>query len=101
MPRIKNRVALSTFDGRLIDGLEFCRWVYDLFDQTKEAPDGVAKLRLLSTKNEKRLLEELIPIARFVQLRYREGRRIKVKWHSGPQPFDAVLWSSGELVKHR
>jgi len=54
-----------------------------------------------TVKNEKRLIEELIPIARYVQARYREGRRIKVRWFSGSQPYDAILWSSGSLVKHR
>ena len=92
------RLGLSTFDTRLIDGLEFCRKVYDLFDQTRREPVGISKLRLRSTKNEKRLLEELIPIARFVQARYQEGRRIKVRWFSGSQPYDAILWSSGGLV---
>jgi len=94
------RVDLSTFDGQLLDGLEFCRKVYDLFDQTRRQAEGIAKLRLRSTKSEKRLLEELIPLARFVQARYREGRRIKVRWFSGSQPYDAILWSSGGLVKH-
>jgi len=92
---------LSTFDGQLLDGLDFCRKVYDLFDQVKAGPDGIEKLRLRPTKLEKRLVEELIPIARYVQARYREGRRIKVRWFCGSQPFDAVLWSSGDLVKHK
>jgi hypothetical protein len=96
----RQQLDLSTFDGQLMDGLEFCRKVYDLFDQVKSGPDGIAKLRLRPTKMEKRLIEELIPIARYVQARYREGRRIKVRWFSGSQPFDAVLWSSGDLVKH-
>lgn len=91
---------ISIFDDHLLDGLDFCRKVYDLFDQTQGAPDGVAKLRLRPTKNEKRLVEELIPIARYVQARYREGRRIKVRWLSGSQPYDAILWSSGGLVEH-
>jgi hypothetical protein len=91
---------LSTFDGQLLDGLEFCQRVYDLFDQTRRQPDGIAKLRLRPTKDEKRLLEELIPLARFLQARYREGRRIKVRWFSGSQPYDAILWSSGGLVTH-
>ncbi len=50
---------------------------------------------------EKKLVEELIPIARYVQARYREGRRLKVRWLSGSQPYDAVLWSSGLIVAHR
>ena len=97
----QQQLDLSTFDGQLLDGLDFCRKVYDLFDQVRDGPDGVAKLRLRPTKNEKRLIEELIPIARYVQARYREGRRIKVRWFSGSQPYDAILWSSGALVEHR
>src|SRR5713226_6039519 len=97
----KQQLDLSTFDAKLLDGLDFCRKVYDLFDQVESAPDGIAKLRLRSTKIEKRLTEELIPIARYVQARYREGRRIKVRWLSGSQPYDAVLLSSGGLVEHR
>jgi hypothetical protein len=100
MPK-RQHLDLSTFDGQLLDGLEFCRKVYDLFDQVQGGPDGVAKLRLRPTKCEKRLIEELIPITRYVQARYREGRRIKVRWFSGSQPYDAILWSSGGLVKHR
>lgn len=99
MPPSK-RLNLSTFDGQLLDGLDFCRKVYDFFDQVSRAPDGIAKLRLRPTKDEKRLIEELIPIARYVQARYQEGRRIKVRWFSGSQPYDAILWSSGGMVKH-
>ena len=98
--RKKQPLGLSTFDDQLLDGLDFCRKVYDLFDQVQNGPDGIAKLRLRSSKNEKRLVEELIPIARYVQARYREGRRIKVRWLSGSQPYDAILWSSGGLVEH-
>src|ERR1700688_1572901 len=97
----RRQLDLSTFDGQLLDGLEFCHKVCDLFDQLRDEPDGIAKLRLRPTKNEKRLIEELIPIARYVQVRYREGRRIKVRWFSGSQPYDAILWSSGALVEHR
>ena len=97
----KQQLDLSVFDARLLDGLDFCRKVYDLFDQVRGAHDGIAKLRLRPTKIEKRLIEELIPIARYEQARYREGRRIKVRWVGGSQPYDAILWSSGSLVEHR
>lgn len=92
---------LSTFDGQLLDGLDFCRKVYDLFDQVMREPGGIAKIRLRQTKTVKRLVEELIPVASYVQARYRVGRRIKVRWFSGSQPYDAILWSSGSLVKKR
>lgn len=91
---------LSAFDGILIDGLVFCGMVYDLFEFVRNAPDGIARLRSRKTKLEKKLIEELIPLARYIQARYREGRRIKVRWLSGSQPYDAILWSSGGLVTH-
>lgn len=95
----RRQLDLSTFDGRLLDGLNFCRKVYDLFEQRSQEPDGIGKLRLRPTKNEKRLIEELIPLAHYVQARYREGRRIKVRWFSGSQPYDAILLSVGTLVE--
>jgi hypothetical protein len=94
------RVDLSTFDGQLLDGLDFCREVYDLFDHIQKQPDGVARLRKRAGV-EKKLIEELIPIARYVQARYREGRRLKVRWLSGSQSYDAELWSWGALVTHK
>ena len=97
----RQQLELSIFDGQLLDGLDFCRKVYDLFDQVMGEPDGIAKLRLRQTKTEKRLIEELIPVASYVQARYRVGRRIKVRWFSGSQPYDAILWSSGSLVEQR
>src|SRR5690606_10430595 len=92
--------TLSTFDGRLMDGLRFCGRVYDLLDQTRREADGITRLRLRTTTLDKRLIEELIPLARFVQSRYREGRRITVRWFAGSQPFDAVLCVEGDLVTH-
>jgi hypothetical protein len=95
----KKKLDLSTFDGRLLDGLNFCRQVYELFNQTRAGADGIANLRLRPTKMEKRLIEELIPLSRYVQARYREGRRIKVRWLSGSQPYDAILLLSGVFVE--
>lgn len=96
----KRRSDLSTFDNRLLDGLNFCRKVYSLFDQIRKGANGITKLRLLETTTEKRLVEELIPIARYVQARYHEVRRIKVRWLSGSQSYDAILLSSGARVEH-
>jgi hypothetical protein len=95
----ESRINFSRIDGQLLDGLDYCSRVYDLFDQINREPDGVTRLRLQQSKTEKRLLEELLPLARYVQARYQEGRRIKVRWLSGSQPYDAILWSSGSLVK--
>lgn len=91
---------LSAIDDVLLDGLAFCGLVYDLFDEIRQMPDGIERLRLRKSKAEKRLIEELLPLAHYVQARYREGRRIKVRWLSGSQSYDAILWSSGGLVNH-
>jgi hypothetical protein len=93
--------GFAYLDDRLLDGLDFCGRVYDLFDEVRQGPNGLKNLRLRPSRLEKRLIEEMLPIARYVQARYREGRRVKVRWLSGSQPYDAVLWSSGAIVEHR
>lgn len=89
---------LSIIDGKLLDGLDFCGKVYDIFDRIKRQPDGRRRLGLHEQTVDKRFVEELLPLARYIQARYQAGRRIKVRWLSGSQPYDAVLWSSGPLV---
>jgi hypothetical protein len=44
--RTRQQLDLSTFDGQLLDGLDFCRNVYDLFDQVRGGPEYLAR-RLL------------------------------------------------------
>jgi hypothetical protein len=58
------------------------------------------RISLSRRRLKKKLLEELLPIARYIQARYSEGRRIKVRWFSGSQPYDAIIWSSGGKVMH-
>jgi hypothetical protein len=96
----ESHIDLSAIDGQLLDGLDYCRKVYDLFDHIQRQPEGRSRLRLRPSKIEKRLVEELLPLARYLQARYQAGRRIKVRWFSGSQPYDAILWSSGSHVKH-
>jgi hypothetical protein len=63
-------------------------------------PNGKSRLRMLKSKTEKRLVEELIPIARYIQYRYHEAYRVKVRWNGGSQRHDAVLLGSGVWVNH-
>jgi hypothetical protein len=81
-----------------MDGLSFCRRVYAMFDQIRTDKGGIERLRMLASKTEKRLSEELIPLAHFIQSRYREGYRLKVRWRAGNQPYDAKILASGVLV---
>lgn len=48
---------------------------------------------------EKRLIEEILPIARYIQSKYNAGRTIQVKWLNGPQNYDAAIYQAGILVK--
>lgn len=98
---MKSDLNLSTFDNHLMHGLDFCKKVYDLFERIRKSPGGVDKLEVRRGKNEKKLIEELIPIARYIQARYSPGRRLKVRWFDGGQQYDARLLSSGALVENR
>jgi hypothetical protein len=82
-----------------MDGLKFSKKVYDIFEQIRKSSDGINKLRLREG-SEKKLIEELIPIARFIQARYNEARHLKVRWINGTQQFDALIQSTGALVEN-
>ena len=80
-------------------GLLFCKKVYEFFDQVRQAPGGVSRLRRQSSPVEKKLLEELLPISRYVQHRYRTGLQLKVRWAAGNQQYDAQLLCAGGYVE--
>jgi hypothetical protein len=84
-----------------MNGLVFCKKAYALFEGIRSSPDGIARLRLRKGRLEKRLIEELLPIARYIQARYSHGRQIKVRWIDGNQSYDAQLLSRGVLVDKR
>ena len=93
-----NTLTLVDLDGKLLDGLEFCATAYALFESVRSTPGGIERLRLRSGNTEKRLLEELLPICRYVQTYYRPGRYISVRWVNGSQSFDAELHQKGDYI---
>ncbi len=90
---------LSQFDGELIDGLRFCTMTYALFEQIRNAERGPSRLRMHATNVEKKLVEELLPICKYVQAKYRAGRYISVRWVNGSQQFDAEVVQAGAYVE--
>ncbi len=90
---------LGSLDDKLLDGLKFCLKVYDLFDQVRPSPMGLEKSGCWIA-DEKRLLEELLPIAQYIQARYRTGNRLKIRWLSGSQSYDAIIWTPLSMAKH-
>ena len=90
--------ALDRFDGKLIDGLQFCSLAYELFEQVRAETDGTSRLRMRASDIEKKLLEEILPICKYVQAKYRTGRYISVRWKSGSQQHDAELSQEGAYI---
>lgn len=92
--------GLSDIDGVKMDGLEFCRRAYEAWDAIKSEPDGRTELRTRNTGRAKKLIEEILPLAAFIQARYGPESRMCIQWLGGSQGFDAKCYYSGELVNH-
>jgi hypothetical protein len=93
-----NTSPLAEFDNNVLDGLYFCHRVYTLFEGVRVQPNGPSRLRRRPSRVEKKLLEELLPIAKYVQDNYRPGRYIGVRWKDGNQNYDAALHQEGGHV---
>jgi|APLak6261701877_1056259.scaffolds.fasta_scaffold03984_2 hypothetical protein len=93
-------ISIDDLDGQLLDGLEFCVKSYALFEKLRAEPWGDERLLLHcpSPSIEKRLLEEILPICRYIQTNYSVGRYISVRWIDGNQSFDAELYESSNYV---
>lgn len=57
---------------RYVDGLEFCRIAYDLFEYVKEHDQDGYELSK-RPRNIKELIEEIFPISVYVRTKYRLG----------------------------
>jgi hypothetical protein len=90
--------ALSPIDNQFIDGLKFCAFAYDLFEKIASGVDGVSRIRMRNSIVEKKLIEELLPICKYIQAKYRTGRYISVCWKSGNQNHDAEIIQSGAYI---
>ncbi len=91
---------LDEIHDRLLDGLVFCARVYELFESVRNSEDGRSLLRMRRGDTAKKLLEELLPICKYVQANYRAGRYILVKWVNGNQQYDAEIQQWGGYMEH-
>lgn len=71
-----SKIELKSVDDRLLDGLVFCKRVYDIYDNLLALPDGAIQLRHRKGAA-KKLVEELIPLATLVQEKYSGGAASK------------------------
>ena len=73
--------------------------MYEIFEKVRETPAGIEAIRMRRGKC-KKLVEELLPICKYILAKYRPGRYISVKWRDGSQTYDAELRSTGAYVTH-
>jgi hypothetical protein len=92
--------GLEVLDGKLLDGLEFCAQAYAAFDRIRNSPGGIEELRMLTSPRAKKMVEEILPLASYVQARYGPGLRLKIRWIGGSQSYDAYVGCSGSDVQH-
>ena len=90
---------LKELDGKTIDGLTFCKRAYEIFEEIRGSAGGISRIRTLSSRPVKRLMEEVLPICKYIQFSYRTGRYLSVCWMDGSQPFDAKIFQRGSLVE--
>jgi len=90
---------LSIFNNKPMDGLEFCKKVYSLLENIRSTSKGISDLRMRASIIEKKLLEELIPICKYIQTKYRVGRYLTVCWVNGNQQFDAKVTEKGSYIE--
>ncbi len=83
--------TLDTFHDKWMDGYLFCRRVYRWLEQIKKQPGGLSKLRGRKSTEERKLIQELLPLAQFIRVKYRPGNSIRIKWKNGNQPYDAMI----------
>jgi hypothetical protein len=82
--------GLKEIDGHLLDGLTFCKNVYRLFEKASSSPSAISSIRQRK-RPFKKLVEELLPLAWYVQTLYRYRNRVRIKWIDGSQNFDAYV----------
>ena len=97
---MEETLNLGSFHDTVLDGLEFCSKVYDFIDQIKAGPGGLDKWRLRLDRPEKKIHDELLPIARYIQYIYGPGNRVKIRWLDGSQQFDAILYPPSLIVEN-
>lgn len=96
---------LSIFDGIWLDGFIFCSEAYRLLDSIKADEGGLSRLRLRGSRitfdPEKRLVEEILPICRFIRERYRPGRGMQVCWCRGNQRPESFQYDAKIRMKKK
>ena len=96
---VNHSTLLDPLHDKALDGLEFARVAFKLFEDVYQLPDDGNTLRE-RRGDVKPLLEEVLPIARYVLAHYGHGQYMTIRWVRGSQPFDAKVETHGGRVDH-
>jgi hypothetical protein len=96
---VNHSTLLDPLHDKALDGLEFARIAFKLFEDVHQLPDKGNTLRA-RRGDVKQLLEEVLPIARYVLAHYGHGQYMTIRWVRGNQPFDAKVETRGSRVDH-
>jgi hypothetical protein len=96
---VNHSTLLDPLHDKSLDGLEFARVAFKLFEDVYQLPDDGNTLRE-RRGDVKPLLEEVLPIARYVLAHYGHGQYMTIRWVRGSQPFDAKVETHGGRVDH-
>ena len=91
---------LSDFERRMASK-EFVKIAFDAFLKTRELETGISDLRLRTGDFNKKLVEEILPIAVFIGSFERVGLNVECQYFSGDQSYDARLYCDGLLVEKK
>ncbi|MFZ5582842.1 MAG: hypothetical protein ACOZCK_09290 [Pseudomonadota bacterium] len=85
---------LAEFDNKLLNGLDFCERADALLKAMHKQAEGRSALRRRK-RGPKKLVEELIPICKYIEKHYSCSRKIEVRWKDGNQKYDAAIIQTG------
>ena len=91
-------ITLDSFHNKSLNGFSFCQKAYKLFNQIKSETNGLERLRMRQSELERKLIIEILPLAKFVQIKTKPGNELKIKWMNGDQTFDACFVQFGSYV---
>lgn len=90
-------VQLLPFHDNLLDGLDFCKLAYKYLDEILAKPDDGHQLRERRGPI-KELIEEILPLCRYVQAHYGPGQYISIQWTGLTKIPDATFTAVGKRV---
>lgn len=89
------QLSLESFHEKWLNAYNFSRRAHVAFRQLRSSKDGMTKIRKREHGLPKKLIEEILPLARFAMLHMSPENDLRVRWVDGSQSFDAQFKDLG------